>query len=188
MPTRIFLVAALSLCSFLLRSQIQFQYFKVSSSSDKPITNAILKSESFAVSYFSSEEGVISFPKDSLSENKNIVVSAPRHNPKALERLPEDVDTILVVLDVYAPVVYNETNRLKGFDKMKPIFLQNFDRYGRLENEILQKRILYLNEIPIDIKGVSGRIVPGKNDLGKVLGALRWSDISFKNKSNYEKE
>ena len=188
MPIRLFLIAALSLCPFLLRSQIQFQYFKVSSSSDEPITSAVLNAGTSNISYFSSEAGIISIPKDSLMELRNIVVGAARHNPKKLERKLKNLDTILVVLDVYRSVAYNETNRLRGFELMKPIFLQSYMEEDKIENEILQKRILYLNEIPIDIKGVSGRIIPGENDKGKVLGALRWSDVDYKSKNNFQEE
>ena len=188
MPIRLFLIAALSLCPFLLRSQIQFQYFKVSSSSDEPITSAVLNAGTSNISYFSSEAGIISIPKDSLMELRNIVVGAARHNPKKLERKLKNLDTILVELDVYRSVAYNETNRLRGFELMKPIFLQSYMEEDKIENEILQKRILYLNEIPIDIKGVSGRIIPGENDKGKVLGALRWSDVDYKSKNNFQEE
>ena len=188
MPTRIFLIAIIFLSSFLLKGQIQFQYFKVVSSTEIPITGAVLKAESSIISYFSSEEGVISIPKDSLLEFRGVIISAARHNPKQLLFSLGGLDTIPVVLDAYRSAEYTEANRLKGFELMRPIFLHDFIAKGKIESEILQKRTLYLNEIPINIKGVSGRIVPGENDLGKVLGTLRWSDVDYKNKNNYQEE
>lgn len=188
MPTRLFISAALFLSSFYMKGQDQFRYFKVTSSANLSISNAVLNAETSNISYFSSEAGVISIPKDSAKEYRNIVVGAPRHNPLKLKPKLGNTDTITVVLNPYRPATYNESNRLKGFEVMKPIFLQNYNSGQRIENEILQKRILYLNEIPVNVKGVSGRIVPGEEDLGKVLGALRWSDVDYKSKNNFQEE
>ena len=188
MLVRLYLIAALFLCSFLLKSQSEFQYIKVRSTSDEHISNANLKASNSSISYFSSEAGVLSIYKDSLTKFENVVVSSPRHNPKKVETLSFNSDTTLVVLDPYKPVVLSEEKRIAGFKKMKPVFLKFYSDQVRLENEILQKRILYLNEIPLDIRGVSGRVVPGENDLGKVLGALRWSDVDYKDKINYQEK
>ncbi len=188
MPTRLFFVAAFFLCSFSIRSQVQFQYFKISSSAGLPITNAALNAKSAHISYFSSEEGVISIPRDSVARVCNILIGAPRHNPLITAIKLQKLDTIPIVLNPCSKATYNEVNRLKGFELMKPIFLQNYRQGEKIEDKILQKRILYLNEIPVDVKGVSGRIVPGEDDKGKVLGALRWSDVDYKSKNNFQEE
>lgn len=188
MPRHLLIAAVLFLSSFSLKGQVELQFFEVKSSANLPISNAVLSAETFGVSYFSSESGIISVPKDSVSEYRTIVIGAPRHNPQSLGRRVTQLDTITVVLNPYSTPIYTEASRLKGFGAMRSIFRQSYRAGEIIENEILQKRILYLNEIPIHIKGVSGRVVPGEEDLGKVLGSLRWSDVNFKSKINFQEE
>ena len=130
------------------------------------------------MAYFSNPDGVLSIPLDSVSRHKGFIFSAPGFN---LKYVPTDSlgDTSTVYLKGFINSALSEEMRLAGFEKMKPIFLRDFSKLAKRNSGVLQKRRMILNEVPIEVKGVSGRVVPSIKDSGLVLSSLRWSNINF---------
>ena len=188
MSKRLLTILCAVLFSLSLKGQRQFQYIRVISTGEEKITDAILKAEAAGVCFFSSEEGVISVLSDSLYSYQDIVVSAPRHNLKLIGSLPRIKDTLEITLDPYSKPEFTEERRLKGFAKIAPFFLLHKKQNGTAQGEILQKRRAYLTDIPINVKGVSGRVVPGENDIGKVVGALRWSEVDYTSEQMFQEQ
>jgi hypothetical protein len=168
--------------------EADLQYFRVVNSLNDHLINAVASPVNRGVSYFSSQSGVLSVPKDSLKKHSAFVFSTARHNPKYYEWNSIESDTVVIVLDAYARVVKSGVKRMQGFDKMRPIFLKDRIRLRNMENKILQKRIMRLTDVPLEVKGISGRVVPSRSDTGLVLTSLRWSDIDFMKSNVYQEE
>ena len=165
-----------------------FQYFKVVGENGIGINNAAVTPLYKGISYFSDKHGQISISVDSVNAKRDFIFSGPGFNPKFLSPELDLQDTIIVKLDEYKKVERSADLRLKGFELMTPIFLSSHKKTVNIRNQILQKRIMYLNSVPIDIKGVSGRIIPSVSDTGMVLSSLRWSDVHYSNANLYQEE
>ena len=109
--------------------EADLQYFRVVNSVNDHLINAVASPVNRGVSYFSSQSGVLSVPKDSLKKHSAFVFSTARYNPKYYEWNSIESDTVVIVLDAYARVVKSGVNRMQGFDKMRPIFLKDRIRF-----------------------------------------------------------
>ncbi len=175
---RLFYIAFLSLTFFSAKAQQEYKYFKVVDSALVGISDALANTTTLGMAYFSSEEGVISIPVDSVLKHKGFLFTAPGFNPKYVKVLNQNQNSV-IVLSRYKKMTLTEEMRLEGFTFMKSVYLSEHSEYKRIKVGILQKRQMTLNNVPIEIKGISGRLVPSRKDSGMVLSSLRWSDVAY---------
>ena len=167
------------------KAQENYKYFRVVDTAHASVENAFANTLGIGIGYFSNDSGIISIPHDSVVKHVKFIVTAPGYNPK-LVNVATLANHSYVILDKYIEAELTEDNRLAGFRVMKSVFLKDYSKFNSTTTGLIQKRRLNLYEVPIEIKGVSGRLVPSIKDSGLVLTSLRWSDIDYTDVNYYQ--
>lgn len=166
------LVFFLTLCVTTSLAQ-ELNYVVVQDSAGNRISNVSMANSNGSIRHFTNNEGIGAI-QDSI---KGMVwLSRSGYLPKKVPL--ENRDSTFYILEKLPFYQLSNDRLIKGRKMMTSVFEGMHVYLKRYRIKAFQMREMDLTEVPFEVKGVSGRVIPSREEIGKVYAATRYSDYS----------
>lgn len=153
---------------------------QVLNTNSSPVAGALLWSSNFDTVFYTNTQGFVRLKADEYISTIN--VQKPGYTGQSAKLVPNQ-DTVLVKLNKELATAGISAEHL--MNKIYDSFTQHQIKYKAYQTKTFMRSEAIIEKTPLEIWGVSGILIPGERNIGKVYTGESWREQKYLNRYHY---